>query len=34
MRSLIDIRDLSQAEITELLDLADAIVADPAATFQ
>ena len=31
MRSLIDIRDLSQAEITELLDLADAIVADPAA---
>ena len=31
MRNLIDIRDLSQAEITELLDLADAIVADPAA---
>lgn len=31
MRSLIDIRNLSQAEITELLDLADAIVADPAA---
>ena len=31
MRSLIDIRDLSQAEITELLDLADAIAADPAA---
>ncbi|MCI6358335.1 MAG: aspartate carbamoyltransferase [Clostridiales bacterium] len=31
MRSLIDIRDLSQAEITELLDLADAIVAAPAA---
>lgn len=31
MRSLIDIRDLSQAEITELLDLADAIVANPAA---
>ena len=31
MRSLIDIRDLSQGEITELLDLADAIVADPAA---
>ena len=31
MRSLIDIRDLSQAEIAELLDLADAIVADPAA---
>lgn len=31
MRSLIDIRDLTQAEIIELLDLADAIVADPAA---
>lgn len=31
MRNLIDIRDLSQADITELLDLADAIVADPAA---
>ena len=31
MRNLIDIRDLSQTEITELLDLADAIVADPAA---
>ncbi|MGM9671638.1 MAG: aspartate carbamoyltransferase [Oscillospiraceae bacterium] len=31
MRNLIDIRDLSQAEITELLDLADAIVDDPAA---
>ena len=31
MRNLIDIRDLSQAEITELIDLADAIVADPAA---
>lgn len=31
MRSLIDIRDLSQQEITELLDLADAIVADPDA---
>lgn len=31
MRNLIDIRDLSQAEITELLDLADAIVADPTA---
>lgn len=31
MRNLIDIRDLSQEEIIELLDLADAIVADPAA---
>ncbi|MBS1402312.1 MAG: aspartate carbamoyltransferase [Oscillospiraceae bacterium] len=31
MRNLIDIRDLTQAEITELLDLADAIIADPAA---
>lgn len=31
MRSLIDIRDLTQTEILELLDLADAIVADPAA---
>ena len=31
MRNLIDIRDLSQAEITELLDLADPVVADPAA---
>ena len=31
MRNLIDIRDLTQAEIVALLDLADAIVADPAA---